>query len=70
MRHLKGGADPCRSGLVSRKGPEAAPAFSALMNCWGRFAALSRHKAAPTGGPVPSLDRRCDQKSLHRRKAS
>ncbi|PJI71840.1 hypothetical protein CXG50_26710 [Pseudomonas plecoglossicida] len=40
---------PCRSGLVSRKGCTAAPAISAFMQQFGgRYAALSRHKAAPT----------------------
>ncbi|PYB97630.1 hypothetical protein DMX12_18165 [Pseudomonas sp. MB-090624] len=40
----------CGSGLVSRKGRAAAPGFQQrFINCWGRFAALSRHKAAPTG---------------------
>ncbi|HCV39678.1 MAG TPA: hypothetical protein DGQ94_13350 [Pseudomonas sp.] len=40
----------CRSGLVSRKGCVAAPAISAApLKSWGCFAALSRHKAAPTG---------------------
>ncbi|PJI75612.1 hypothetical protein CXG50_13695 [Pseudomonas plecoglossicida] len=44
----------CRSGLVSRKGREAAPGFSRHSKCcWGRFAALSRHKAAPTRGVAP-----------------
>ncbi|PLV10994.1 hypothetical protein CXG50_04180 [Pseudomonas plecoglossicida] len=39
----------CRSGLVSRKGCKAAPAFFAsMLKSWGRSAALSRHKAAPT----------------------
>ncbi len=34
---------------MSRKGCEAAPAISAAkLKTWGRFAALSRHKAAPT----------------------
>ncbi|RRV49067.1 hypothetical protein EGJ09_04480 [Pseudomonas sp. p106] len=42
---------PRRSGLVSRKGRKAAPAFQAAeLETWGRFAALSRHKAAPTKG--------------------
>ncbi|AZL72548.1 hypothetical protein EI693_05350 [Pseudomonas oryziphila] len=50
VRH---GAAPCRSGLVSRKGCAAAPAIHALtLRTWGRFAALSRHKAAPTEGAV------------------
>ncbi|HCV39978.1 MAG TPA: hypothetical protein DGQ94_14925 [Pseudomonas sp.] len=41
--------DRCRSGLVSRKGCKAAPAFHApLLKSRGRPAALSRHKAAPT----------------------
>ncbi|TFF34444.1 hypothetical protein E3U47_23390 [Pseudomonas sp. RIT623] len=40
----------CRSGLVSRKGRKAAPAMSASsLRSWGCCAALSRHKAAPTG---------------------
>ncbi|PLP91381.1 hypothetical protein CXG45_10790 [Pseudomonas plecoglossicida] len=40
---------PCRSGLVSRKGRKAAPAvFASALKSRGRFAALSRHKAAPT----------------------
>ncbi|PJI71436.1 hypothetical protein CXG50_20595 [Pseudomonas plecoglossicida] len=39
----------CRSGLVSRKGRNAAPAIYPLkLKTWGRFAPLSRHKAAPT----------------------
>ncbi|PYC15432.1 hypothetical protein DMX06_20970 [Pseudomonas mosselii] len=39
----------CRSGLVSRKGCEAPPSFDALsLKSRGCFAALSRHKAAPT----------------------
>ncbi|PYC27788.1 hypothetical protein DMX06_02450 [Pseudomonas mosselii] len=43
-------ASPCRSGLVSRKGCEAAPGFQRLCtDRRGRFAALSRHEAAPTG---------------------
>ncbi|WP_063913423.1 phosphatase PAP2/dual specificity phosphatase family protein [Pseudomonas sp. p21] len=43
-------ADTCGSGLVSRKDCEAAPDFRLRSRyCWGRFAALSRHKAAPTG---------------------
>ncbi|AXQ49214.1 hypothetical protein CQW31_13825 [Pseudomonas sp. 382] len=34
---------------MSRKGRRAAPAISAaLLKSWGRFAALSRRKAAPT----------------------
>ncbi|PNB00816.1 hypothetical protein C1X74_04700 [Pseudomonas sp. GW460-5] len=50
---------PCRSGLVPRKGRRAAPAISAAkLKIWGRYAPLSRHKAAPTGGaflrPMPS----------------
>ncbi|AZL70803.1 hypothetical protein EJA05_25065 [Pseudomonas oryziphila] len=41
----------CRSDLVPRKGCRAAPATSAFtLKSWGRFAALSRHKAAPTKG--------------------
>ncbi|RFQ04200.1 hypothetical protein D0O09_07385 [Pseudomonas putida] len=40
----------CRSGLVSRKCCKAAPGLQRrCINCRGRFAALSRHKAAPTG---------------------
>ncbi|MGR3993873.1 hypothetical protein FW789_15575 [Pseudomonas sp. 1121_17] len=40
---------PCRSGLVSRKASVAGPAMSAAkLKPWGRCAALSRHKAAPT----------------------
>ncbi len=40
----------CRSGLVSRKGRRAAPGFKHRgKKCGGCFAALSRHKAAPTG---------------------
>ena len=32
------------------KGPGSGPRISAsCIDCWGRFAALSRHKAAPTG---------------------
>ncbi|PYC11241.1 hypothetical protein DMX06_25695 [Pseudomonas mosselii] len=39
----------CRSGLVSRKGCAAAPGFQCCCKeRRGRFAALSRHKAAPT----------------------
>ncbi|PBJ94996.1 hypothetical protein CMV24_13705 [Pseudomonas plecoglossicida] len=35
---------------MSRKGCIAAPAISTVAHqTWGRFAALSRHKAAPTG---------------------
>ncbi|PTV60357.1 hypothetical protein DBL05_10120 [Pseudomonas putida] len=42
--------DPCGSGLVSRKGREAAPAlFASTLKSRGCCAALSRHKAAPTG---------------------
>ncbi|PYB99092.1 hypothetical protein DMX12_15810 [Pseudomonas sp. MB-090624] len=34
---------------MSRKGREAAPAiYAAKLKSWGRFAPLSRHKAAPT----------------------
>ncbi|OUM35642.1 hypothetical protein B8W72_08515 [Pseudomonas putida] len=46
---------PCGSGLVSRKGCAAAPAVQ-LRNTdrRGRFAALSRRKADPTGGHAPS----------------
>ncbi|WP_144174860.1 phosphatase PAP2/dual specificity phosphatase family protein [Pseudomonas sp. Kh13] len=48
--HVQDSADNCRSGLVSRKGCEAAPGFQLRSRyCWVRFAALSRHKAAPTG---------------------
>ncbi|PJX10427.1 hypothetical protein CQW32_10665 [Pseudomonas putida] len=40
----------CGGGLVSRKGRKAAPEFQLLsLYCRGCFAALSRHKAAPTG---------------------
>ncbi|PBJ96501.1 hypothetical protein CMV24_07190 [Pseudomonas plecoglossicida] len=39
----------CGSGLVSRKGCAAAPAIhAAKLKSRGRFAPLSRHKAAPT----------------------
>ncbi|PIK78083.1 hypothetical protein CQW31_13865 [Pseudomonas sp. 382] len=39
----------CGSGLASPKGCRAAPAISAQsLISWGRFAALSRRKAAPT----------------------
>ncbi|MDH4843364.1 hypothetical protein E8E78_10010 [Pseudomonas sp. BN505] len=39
----------CGSGLASRKGRNAAPALhAAKLKTWGRFAALSRRKAAPT----------------------
>jgi ABC-type branched-subunit amino acid transport system substrate-binding protein len=42
--------DACRSGLASRKGCAAAPAiFAAKLKSWGRYAPLSRRKAAPTG---------------------
>ncbi|RNF88679.1 hypothetical protein EFK07_12305 [Pseudomonas putida] len=35
---------------MSRKGCKAAPAMCAsVLNPWGCLAALSRHKAAPTG---------------------
>ena len=49
-RHFSRGMHrTCRSGLVSRKGRKAAPGFWRYINwCWGCFAALSRHKAAPT----------------------
>ncbi|NWL06146.1 hypothetical protein DM807_09610 [Pseudomonas hunanensis] len=34
---------------MSRKGCKAAPEFQRwCTSCWGRVAALSRHKAAPT----------------------
>jgi len=47
--HFQDCTDLCRSGLVSRKGCTAAPAMSAAkLKIWGRFAPLSRHKAAPT----------------------
>ncbi|PTU51437.1 hypothetical protein DBB42_14710 [Pseudomonas plecoglossicida] len=47
--HLSGIHRTCRSGLVSRKGCKAAPAFFAsMLKSRGRSAALSRHKAAPT----------------------
>ncbi|PTU51143.1 hypothetical protein DBB42_15555 [Pseudomonas plecoglossicida] len=40
---------------MSRKGRRAAPAICALvLISWGRSAALSRHKAAPTGGRARS----------------
>ena len=40
---------------MSRKGRRAAPGIKhQCTNCWGRFAALSRHKAAPTGGRARS----------------
>ncbi|OUS82168.1 hypothetical protein CBP05_14060 [Pseudomonas putida] len=47
---LKAGRRPrCGSGLVSRKGCAAAPAMCAVqLKSRGRFAAQSRHKAAPT----------------------
>ncbi|PYC27102.1 hypothetical protein DMX06_04845 [Pseudomonas mosselii] len=51
---------PCRSGLVSRKGRAAAPAIEAVsLKSWGRCAALSRHKAAPTesGGVAYGISR-------------
>ncbi|OUM36456.1 hypothetical protein B8W72_06485 [Pseudomonas putida] len=36
---------------MPRKGCQAAPATSAAkLKSWGCFAALSRHKVAPTGG--------------------
>ncbi|TFW36477.1 hypothetical protein E4195_17695 [Pseudomonas putida] len=42
----------CGSGLVSRKGCAAAPAMCAVqLKSRGRFAAQSRHKAAPTHYP-------------------
>ncbi|PYC23870.1 hypothetical protein DMX06_08495 [Pseudomonas mosselii] len=42
--------DLCRSGLASRKGRKAAPAiFATTLKSRGCCAALSRHKAAPTG---------------------
>ena len=47
--NVHAGAVLCRSGLVWRKGCAAAPAISAAkLKTWGRFAPLSRHKAAPT----------------------
>ncbi|AXQ46457.1 hypothetical protein CQW31_10925 [Pseudomonas sp. 382] len=47
-RWIEGECGLCRSGLVSRKGREAAPAiFVAKLKSWGCFAPLSRHKAAP-----------------------
>ncbi|UPK88650.1 hypothetical protein E5221_28450 [Pseudomonas sp. A2] len=59
----------CRSGLVSRKGCEAAPGFSRrCTNCWGCFAALSRHKAAPTGTASTWPEQQA-QKSPQRRRA-
>jgi len=60
--------DPCGSGLVSRKGRNAAPGLMRnSWNCWGCFAALSRHKAAhrysdnlesnavPVGAGLPAM---------------
>ncbi|TXI04397.1 MAG: hypothetical protein E6Q70_13425, partial [Pseudomonas monteilii] len=45
----------CGSGLVSRKGCKAAPAILTVAHQpWGRVAALSRHKAAPTGTAITS----------------
>ncbi|TFF41687.1 hypothetical protein E3U47_08025 [Pseudomonas sp. RIT623] len=44
---LKMAHTPCGSGLASRKGCVAAPW---LLKSWGRYAALSRRKAAPTEG--------------------
>ncbi|PTU52201.1 hypothetical protein DBB42_11205 [Pseudomonas plecoglossicida] len=44
----------CGSGLVSRKGCAAAPAIhAAKLKSRGRFAPLSRHKAAPTKWTAP-----------------
>ncbi|BCJ08870.1 hypothetical protein PRtIB026_A14830 [Pseudomonas sp. RtIB026] len=38
---------------MPRKGCKAAPAiFASTLKPWGRFAALSRHKAAPTRARV------------------
>ncbi|PJI72533.1 hypothetical protein CSW00_18135 [Pseudomonas asiatica] len=38
---------------MSRKGCKADPGFQRrCTNCWGCFAALSRHKAAPTADRV------------------
>ncbi|RZI79779.1 MAG: hypothetical protein EOP15_23250 [Pseudomonas sp.] len=43
----------CRSGLVSRKARAAGPHFQLRRRYpRARFAGLSRHKAAPTGGLV------------------
>ncbi|PJI75632.1 hypothetical protein CXG48_16955 [Pseudomonas plecoglossicida] len=40
---------------MSRKGCKAAPAISTIAHqSWGRVAALSRHKAAPTGTATTS----------------
>jgi len=42
---------------VSRKGCKAAPGVQHNYKyCWGCFAALSRHKAAPTIDPVHQPD--------------
>ncbi|RNF69519.1 hypothetical protein EFJ98_16430 [Pseudomonas putida] len=41
-------SDACGSGLASQKGCAAAPAMCISAEIRGRFAALSRHKAAPT----------------------
>ncbi|AZL71814.1 hypothetical protein EI693_01340 [Pseudomonas oryziphila] len=46
---MRGSNCLCRSGLVSRKGRSAAPGFQRESgDRRGCFAALSRHKAAPT----------------------
>ncbi|AZL75853.1 hypothetical protein EI693_23335 [Pseudomonas oryziphila] len=40
------------AALCRERGRVAAPGFQLRSrNCWGRSAALSRHKAAPTQGP-------------------
>ncbi|RNF77535.1 hypothetical protein EFK07_30145 [Pseudomonas putida] len=50
-RPSPGQRDPCRSGGGGGGGRKAAPAISAAqLKSWGRFAPLSRHKAAPTRG--------------------
>ncbi|PYC28867.1 hypothetical protein DMX06_01475 [Pseudomonas mosselii] len=50
MLRLLNWPDLCRSGLASRKGRKAAPAiFATTLRSRGCCAALSRHKAAPTG---------------------
>ena len=52
-------ANQCRSGLVSRKGREAAQGFQLRSrNCRGCSAALSRRKAAPTT-IASALDYQC-----------
>ncbi|PXZ46223.1 hypothetical protein EZZ80_07545 [Pseudomonas putida] len=50
IRHSRWTWSFCGSGLVSRSGREAAPrCLYRGKDCWGRCAARSRHKAAPTG---------------------